>query len=215
MKKEWTKRLKKMQYIVMMAAIVLSGWSMFFLAGCKEKEEPKEIPASFMIDAPNRFDYQPGYECSAFASAYVLRHYGEEADGLTLFKDFPGKIASGGVAPDGIVTFFESQGYEAEYICNGTVEELKAELAKGAPVIVFIHVSEPYSNPHYTHYVPIVGYDEEYFYFAESLDYKANCKEESDISYNRRTEITKFEKLWNNIDGFWDNPYFRITAPDK
>lgn len=174
-------------------------------------DEEKSIPESYMITAKNYFDYQSGLECSAFSSAYVLRHYGEEADGVELFKTFPEKISGGGVSPDGIEKFFNKRGYEAEYKCNGTIENLKEQLSKGTPVIVFIHVSEPYTSTHNTHYVPLVGYDNEYFYFAESLSYLANCKDEKDVSYNRKTEISKFKRLWDNIDGVWDYPYFTIS----
>lgn len=171
-------------------------------------------PDAYMIDrASNYFDYQPGFECSAFASAYLLRHYGVEAEGLELFENFPGKLSAGGVMPQGLVTYFQSQEYEAEYICDGSIDDLKEELAKGAPVIVFIHVEEPYTSTHNTHYVPLVGYDEDYFYLAESLEYLSEFKDETDLDYNRRIELSKFEKLWENIDSMWDNPYFRITLP--
>lgn len=173
-------------------------------------EDEKPPPEEFMVTSKNNFDYQSGLECSAYASAYVLRHYGEKASGIELFKTFPSKLSEGGVAPNGITTFFNERGYRTEYICNATVQELKKEISKGAPVIVFIHVSEPYTSTHYTHYVPIVGYDKDYFYFAESLSDLANCKDEKDIPYNRKTEITKFERLWSNIDSMWDNPYFSI-----
>ncbi len=168
------------------------------------------IPESYMIETSNQFDYQTGTECSAFASAYVLRHYGEEADGMELYETFPGKISEG-VSPNGILTFFNELDYEAEFITDGTIDDLKKELLKGAPVIVFIHVIVPYISPHITHYIPLVGYDSEYFYFAESLEDFANCKDEKDLPYNRKTEISNFELLWENIDGMWDNPYYKIS----
>ena len=45
-------------------------------------------------------------------------------------------------------------------------------------------------------------HDAGYLYFAESLDWLANCQE---------TSIPKFKKLWTGIDAIWDNPYFVIT----
>ena len=166
-----------------------------------------------MITAENQFDYQPGLECSAFASAYVLRHFGEDAWGMELFEDFPGKLSVGGVLPTGIEQFFREHagGYRAEFRRGGTIEDLKREVSKGVPVIVFIHVEEPYDTPHNTHYLPLIGYNSEYFYFAESLDYMANCKDEVGLRYNRKTEISKFERLWKNIDATWENPYFVVT----
>lgn len=197
---------------VLLLLAVLAGT----LSGCSEKPAQSSgigLPESYMITAENQFDYQPGLECSAFASAYVLRHFGEEAWGRKLFEDFPGKLSGGGVLPAGIEQFFRGRegGYRAEFRRDGTIEDLKQEISEGVPVIVFIHVEEPYDSPHYTHYLPLIGYDSEYFYFAESLDYLANCKDEAGLSYNRKTEISKFERLWKSIDATWDNPYFVIT----
>ncbi len=204
------------RFTVLMVCLMLAT----AFTGCGNKKEAlvehaasvSGIPEAYMIEEDNYFDYQPGLECSAFASAYLLRHYGVEATGLELFQDFPDKVPDGsGVYPQGIVTFFSDLGYQAEFVYDATVEELKEEVAKGAPVIVFIHVGDPEVNVHYTHYVPIVGYDETYFYFAESLDYMANCKDEEDLPYNRKTEIKDFQKIWANIEGYWDYPYFSIA----
>lgn len=172
---------------------------------------PQADLETFMISSDNRIDFQTGLECSAFASAYLLRHFGEEADGFALYEDFPGKLSRGGVMPNGIVEFFQGRGYRAEFESGGTVERLKELVGSGTPVIVFIHVKEPYSTTHDTHYVPMIGYDEEYFYLAESLPDYANCKDEADVPYNRKTEISKFIRLWENIDGVWDYPYFVVT----
>lgn len=173
--------------------------------------ENMPISESYMVTGDNYFDYQPGLECAAFSSAYLLRYYGEEADGLTLYENFPNKLPGGGVMPNGIKEFFSGRGYQAEFKSDGTVAVLKELLSQGAPVIVFIHVEEPYESTHNTHYIPLIGYDADYFYFAESLIDYANCKDEKDVPYNRKTEIAKFERLWANIDGTYDYPYFVIT----
>lgn len=169
------------------------------------------FPEAFMLETENRFDFQTGLECAAFSSAYVLRHYGKEADGGELFKTYPLVYPERGVPPWGIEQFFTEQGYTIEYKTEGTVDELKAEVSKGVPVIVFIHVEEPYTNSHATHYIPLVGYDKENLYFSESLEYLANCKDEKDVAYNRKTDIEKFKRLWANIDDTWQQPYFVIS----
>lgn len=188
-----------------LTALIIVILLLYFMVDNKNK---KNVPETFMITNENYFDYQSGLECSAFSSAYILRHFGKEADGVELFRNFPGKVPDGGVSPNGIETFFDERGYKAEFIINGTIEDLKEEVSKGVPVIVFIRVNQ---QEVYTHYVPLVGYDNEYFYFAESLPYMANCKEIVDVSYNRKTKISEFDELWNNIEGFWDYPYFVIT----
>lgn len=178
-------------------------------------EEIADFPESYMTSSENYFDYQPGLECAAFSSAYFLRSLGEEADGLTLFETFPGKIAEGGVMPSGIETFFTDKGFSAQLKADGTVDTIKELISRTEmPVIVFIHVEEPYESTHNTHYVPIVGYDKDNFYFAESLHQYANCKDETGVQYNRKTDIPKFMKLWENIDGMWDYPYFEIVKSD-
>lgn len=179
-----------------------------------EESKSSFTPEVYIITSENYIDYQPSLECSAFSSAYLLRHYGEEADGLKLYESFPGRLPDGGAMPNGIKEFFNGRGYDAEFKINGTVEILKKLLSLGNPVIVFIHVEEPYKTTHNTHYIPLIGYDEDYFYFAESLSDYANCKNEKDIPYNRKTEISKFERLWSNIDGVWDYPYFVITKKE-
>lgn len=177
-----------------------------------ESEIETPPPTSYMIEptSGNYFDYQPGLECAAFSSAYILRHYGEEADGVEIFKTFPDKIGDSGAAPTGIVTFLSGRGYKIEFITEGVIADLKKLVSGGAPVIVFVHLTENDPSVHYTHYLPLVGYDEEYFYFAESLVDFANCKDEEGLPYNRKTKIADFEKLWANIDGVWDYPYFKI-----
>ncbi|MEG0365919.1 MAG: C39 family peptidase [Coprobacillus sp.] len=168
-------------------------------------------PSSFMIkDENNYFDYQPGYECSAFSSSYLLRHYGASDKGLELYKTFPDKLSNGGgVYPSGIVKMFTSRGYQAEFVTNASIDDLKQELSLGHPVIVYIHVYVVTDTVHCTHYVPIVGYDENYFYFAESLPYMADYKDQ-DLPYNRKTDIETFKKLWTNVEGYYESPYFSI-----
>lgn len=175
-------------------------------------EEAYDFPAAYMIESDNYIDYQDGMQCAAFSSAYILRHFGEQADGMEIFEDFPNKAPDGGIFPDGIVNYLEGKGYQAEFKQDGTVEELKYHVSQGTPVIVFIHTEEPYESVHYTHYIPMIGYNEEYLYFAESIPGLANCEEEQAI-YNRKTDIAKFKRLWLNIDGVWDNPYFVIAKP--
>lgn len=168
-----------------------------------------DFPESYIIESDNYIAYQDGMQCAAFSSAYVMRHFGESADGMEIFEHFPNRAPDGGVFPDGIVSYLEGKGYQAEFKQDGTVEELKYYVSKGTPVIVFIHTEEPYESVHSTHYIPMIGYDKEYLYFAESIPELANCKEEQAV-YNRKTDIPKFERLWLNIDGIWDNPYFII-----
>lgn len=222
-KKELERTIWSRALLCILVGFIVIG-ALFYFSGRNPAQDATQVveldstvvsdgtyPASYMIAAENRFDYQTGLECAAFSSAYVLRHYGEEADGMALFSSFPGKVSDGGVSPYGIEKFFNARGYEASFTCNATIEDLKRQVSKGAPVIVFVHVIEPYASTHNTHYLPLVGYDEAYLYFSESLPEFANCKNEKDVGYNRKTDVAKFKRLWANIDGMWDFPYFVIT----
>ncbi|MGG3279987.1 C39 family peptidase [Paenibacillus solani] len=162
-----------------------------------------DIPGSYMILTPNRMDIQPHYECAAFSSAYVLRHLGIEADGNELYKQFPRKLADGTVTPKGILIFFKKRGYDALFY-RGNLHTLKKHISQGVPVIAFIRVSP---KQRYLHFVPVIGYDQEFFYLADSLEHTINCKE---TSYNRKIGIRDFEILWRTWVPFCKNTYIVI-----
>lgn len=135
-------------------------------------------PEKNMITANNYFDYQSGYECSGYAAAYVLRSMGEEADGLTLYQNNPYKNTDGTVLPEGLVKFLEESGYKVN-LCSGTIMQMKNDLSKGLPIIAFVKTSPQES---YYHYLPIVGYDEENIYAADSLRAYVNADEQYYVS---------------------------------
>ncbi|WP_310225055.1 hypothetical protein [Paenibacillus qinlingensis] len=45
----------------------------------------------------------------------------------------------------------------------------------------------------YLHFVPVVGFDDEYFYLADSLEHTINC---NGTRYNRKILVHDFEALW-------------------
>lgn len=152
----------------------------------------KCIPEVYQIEQNNRIDIQKNYECAAFSSAYVLRYFGIKVDGQELYNDFPNKMRNGYVYPKGIINKIRNYNLEICYR-KGNIRTLKKQISKGVPVIVFVKV---FRNKNYTHYVPITGYDKEYFYLAESLEYLINCESDSGI-YNRKVANKEFKKLWN------------------
>lgn len=205
-----SKKMKVILFVCLVAGASLIECSLHFHNRAQLAEAYAECPASFMIETPNHFDYQRGMECSAMSSAYILRHYGEEADGLELYKDYPGKLDNGGVPPGGIEEFFRECGYHAVLKTAESVQEIQYEVSKGTPVIMFIHGEEPYTSVHNTHYVPLVGYDEEYVYLADSVALYANCRNEEGLPYNRKETWEKLERLWTNVEGIWDYPYIVV-----
>lgn len=167
----------------------------------------KAYPATYVIEQVNRIDVQGGVECAAFSTAYSLRHFGIEADGTELYKNFPSKTKTGTVYPKGIRTVLQQMGFQTTYY-RGTIDTLKHEVSKGTPVITFIKVQP--DKPH-LHFVPVVGYDEHYMYLAESIERLANCEA---TFYNRKVPIQQFKKLWNTrtlFTPFYNQTYISIT----
>lgn len=80
-------------------------------------------------------------------------------------------------------------------------------MQKGNPVIVMIRVQK---DKDWLHYVPVVGFDEEHVFLAESLSKLINCK---NVLYNRRLRNEEFLQLWNTAmlkQPFYKNTYFVI-----
>lgn len=176
--------------------ILLGAFSFRFSAGCHTEQ--------FVITKENRIDMQKGFQCSAFSTAYVLRHFDKEVDGGTLYSVMPHKMKSGYVYPKGVYDMLRSYGMKVKY-CRGNLNALKVDLQKGNPVIVMIRVQK---DKDWLHYVPVVGFDEEHIFLAESLSELINCK---NVLYNRRLRNEEFMQLWNTAmlkQPFYKNTYF-------
>lgn len=146
--------------------------------------------SEFLIEDSVRIDSQDGFKCSAYSSAYILRHWGAEAHGEDVYKVMPDKMEGGYVYPKGIVKFLESNGFTVGYHI-GNIVALKNELAKGDPVIVMIKIRP---DRDWLHYVPVVGYSADSLYIAESIPDLCNV---SNKKYNRSISTDDFETLWN------------------
>ena len=96
----------------------------------------------------------------------------------------------GAVYPKGVKKLLQRQGMNVVY-CTGNFNALKKEISSGKVPIVFIRT---YPGKKWLHYVPVVGYDEENFFLADSLAELANCSEKG---YNRKVSNREFKKLWN------------------
>ena len=58
---------------------------------CRQRE--------YIVKNQNRIDIQTGYQCSAFSVAYLLRHYGIDANGADIYNQMPYKMKDGCVYP--------------------------------------------------------------------------------------------------------------------
>lgn len=162
--------------------IVMGSYVLKFSTSCRISQ--------YMIDKENRIDLQNGNECSGYAAAYVLRHFGIFATGTELYQKMPFKSSDGCVPPKGIKKVLESYGFCVKY-CAGNLNALKNEVSKGTPIIVFIKVRK---DKRWLHFIPVVGYDEHNLFLAESASGYINCNEKT---YNRKISQKEFLTLWN------------------
>ena len=177
---------------------LIDGLIMGFPLPAKKRTYKKE----YMLKVPNRFDYQKNTECSGFSVAFVLRSYGVEANGNDFYAGIPFKMPGGAVVPVVLKREIIKHGLKAEYV-KGDLDTLKADISDDKRIIVFMRTR---LGKRWLHYVPIVGYDEENVYIAESMKSLANCQDEN---YNRKLTSQEFLKYWNTREIYM--PFYKYT----
>lgn len=185
-------------------AIVLS------FAGCtsyiksEDKAELFDYPSEFFCESEgNRIDYQTHGKCAAYATAYLLRHFGEKTNGEELYPEL--KRSLGFVSANSIANVLKKHGYQAK-ACHGNIDTLKQHLINGNPIIVFIRILGD------THYAVVVGYDKQYIYLADSLEENANAQ---DTRYNRVLTKEAFENVWKTRTLLPKNIYIVVRTTSK
>ena len=179
----WRKVLVGVTTVVAIALFIV--WS---VTPRKDTIDTSDLPASYMITSEHNFvEYQTGRDCAGYASAYVLRHLGEEIEGRYLYKEMSFKVGNG-VALGGVRKVFADRGYDASSY-TGTIDTLKKRVSMGIPVVAFVTIGEEG-----LHYVAIVGYDEEYIYMADSTGYSKNIYQNNLM--NRKLTYEEFEAIW-------------------
>lgn len=189
------KSLKKALFGILAIAAVTAGYKGYIYS---------VTPSEYMIKSKNYFDYQKHYECSGYASAYALRSLGEDVNGLELYRSFPNKKADGTVAALFLPKNLKTAGYKSSLLF-GNISDLKYHVSRGVPVIALIRLN---NYQPYLHYVPVVGYDNEYIYIADSLSYMVNSDNES---YNRKVPIEEFKELWKTDAFIINNIYLTVN----
>lgn len=169
--------------IVTIVDIILIGLPIPAFVRKREKE-------AFLIEKENYCENQGKCECSGFSSAYVYRHLGMEAKGMDTYREMPCKGPKGYVYCRGIVRLARRHGLKAR-LRTGNLNALKNTVAKGNPVIVMLRSKMGSTG---LHFVPVVGYDEEYIYLVDSVGSNRN---EKSTYYNRKILVKDFRKLWN------------------
>lgn len=192
-------RYKKVLLIVLWVLFLLCvSFVAFFAFTAPERDKiaVQNVPSSYQIISQENFiDYQSVNECSAYASAFVMRHLGKRVVGLDLYKGV--KRTFGFASALSVERLFGDNGFSAKAY-HGGVETLKKRVSGGVPVIAFIN------NDNDTHYVVVVGYDNENFYLVDSIRENANA---DGGWYNRKLSIVEFERVWKTNAYFTGNVY--------
>ena len=194
--------------IAIASTILLISVLDWFIIGIARLAKKKSYDKDYMLRNGNRMDYQTSTECSGYSLAYVLRSFGVEADGKDIYAKIHRKMSNGAVMPRTLIRVIQSYGCKAKYV-KGSLEILKSDLSEGKRVIVFIRTR---LDKNWLHYVPVVGYDEEYIYIAESMSSLVNCNEEY---YNRKLTNQEFLRYWDTREfymPFYKNTYLVITS---
>lgn len=185
-------------------AIVLSFVGCASYISHEDKIGLFDYPPEFFCESEgNRIDYQTSGKCAAYATAYLLRHFGEETNGEELYPEL--KRSLGFVSANSIANVLKKHGYQAK-ANHGNIDTLKQQLAKGNPIIVFISI------PGDTHYAVVVGYDEQHIYLVDSLTENANAL---DTRYNRVLTTEAFEDVWETRTLLPKNIYIVVGTADK
>lgn len=204
MRTQTRKRRRIAAVTAVILALAAAIWFLAYISPPKDEIGAAPYPPEFFCEgAENRIDYQTDGKCAAYAAAYLLRHFGEDADGEALFPELARPL--GFTPASSIAEVLTRHGHPAR-ACRGSLDTLKQRLAEGQPVIVFLRIPED------THYAVVVGYDEQHVYLADSLAENANA---SDARYNRVLETAAFEALWKTGTLLPDNIYIAAGAADS
>lgn len=90
---------------VLLWLIILWVISLYFSFPKKDHMYTVNVPSTYYIQSSNRLDIQKNYECAAFSSAFVLRHFGLESNGTKICETYPRKLLDGTVYPKAVVVF--------------------------------------------------------------------------------------------------------------
>lgn len=92
--------------VLIVATLLFAGnsWgltpSVLFKQSLPQKDAiAADFPDSYLIETPNYFEQQGTNQCGGFASAFVMRHFGQDYSGKDVYDQFDAKLSSGYVLP--------------------------------------------------------------------------------------------------------------------
>lgn len=166
------------------------------MTGCTSDsaDATNENPSKKMIYAPLARQ-STEYTCEAACMQSIMRYYGEDV-GEEVIQSYIKSDPEIGVDLKLVQEFAESRGYSIEMKEDMSLEELKALIDAGTPVIVVIQAwagtPVDYENAwDYGHYVIATGYDTEKMYFMDPYVMGNYCY----------ITTSDFLKRWHDTDG--------------
>ncbi|HAX73201.1 MAG TPA: hypothetical protein DCY20_06730 [Firmicutes bacterium] len=189
--------------VVVIMLVVSVGYYFFPLPVADDIDT--RLASQLIIEEENSFETQVHNECSAFSSAYVLRHFGESITGMTLYESLNFKLPlSGYVLPNGILSYFHELDYDITMF-SGTLNQLKMRLGAGVPIIVLVG-----EGVNWQHYMTLIGYntDLKELYFFDSLRKE---DENAELPGNRTLTEDYFLSMWDNGLPIFNHLYFVIN----
>lgn len=184
--------------IVGLVLLLLAGLAMHVLTPLPRRDiAPPLLPRRYVVPASRSYEVQGHNQCSAFATAFVLRSLGHHARGSDVYRELSYRLPlSGYVLPKGIVRYLQKAGLDAR-LMRGNLRSLKGRLTQGRPVILLIG-----KGTQWQHYMTLVGYDtpkRELYFFDSGKRGDENAQQPG----NRTIREGYFLNLWNNgVAGF-------------
>lgn len=165
----------------------------------ESQTEKRNCPDDYQVAKKSYFEKQGKNQCGGFSSAYLLRVLGVEMTGEEAYTALGHKLKNGYVLPQAILDLLKGKGFSAK-LYHGDLEQLKAQVGKGLPVIVLIG-----NALRWQHYVTVVGYDRENIYL-----YDTEKEPENTRGYNRVLSNAEFLSRWNNRLPMFERVYFAV-----
>ncbi len=110
------------------------------------------------------------YDCGATALLSIFVHFGEYTDVKDLKRE--SQTRKSGTTPERLVEVCLKHGIKANFSENMTISDLEKNIDKDLPVLISIQIKrKPFKDIENIwskgHFVVVIGYDDENFYFAD------------------------------------------------
>lgn len=204
--------MRKRKWIIgivcVMAAVMLIG-GLVIAPIPRHYHTVNDLPLRYVIETDNEMPIQGHNQCSGFASAYVLRHLGDEVNGDLVYQQMgykvPFKPYKGYMMPRGIIKIFSDYGHQIQ-VYQGELDALKAALLDEIPIIVFVG-----DHLKWGHFMTLIGFDNEaqelYFYDSGR---KGDTNDEA--PGNRTMTEDYFMQMWHHGLPVYNQVFYKVMS---